>query len=159
LQLVALLGFVGLALLAGVASASVTVVNMRGWYGALSPPAFAPPNPLPAVAWGLLAALYLLMAVAAWQVWRRTQPIALQRLAMRAWGWQLALGAAWPAMFFGLHAMLAALTIAVALVLGVGVTLRRFAALDASAALLLAPFLAWTGFATYLNAGFWWLNR
>jgi translocator protein len=159
LQLAALLGFVGIALLAGFASASVASVNMRGWYAFLTPPPFAPPAPLPASAWGLMGISYLLMAVAAWRVWRQMTPIVYQRSALNAWGWQLALGAAWPAVFFGFHSMLAALIIAAALVLAVGLTIRRFARLDNAAAVLLIPHLVSAGFASYLNAGFWWLNH
>lgn len=159
LQLVALLGFVGLALLAGFASASVALVNMRGWYAVLTPPPAAPPNPLPVSVWGFLAISYVLMAVAAWLVWRGMKPVASQRAAQNAWGWQLALGSAWPAVFFGFHAMLAALIIAAALIAVVGLAIRRFARLDGAAAILLIPYLAWAGFAGYLNAGFWWLNH
>ena len=154
-----MLGFVGLALLAGLASASVALVNMRGWYAALSPPPLVPAAPLPAAAWGLLAILYVLMAVAAWRVWRPMQPAARQRSALNAWGWQLAIGAAWPAVFFGLHRLLPALLIAAVLVAAVGMTVWRFSRLDGVAAILLLPYLAWAGFAGYLNAGFWWFNH
>ena len=34
-----------------------------------------------------------------------------------------------------------------------------FARLRPMAAALLAPYLAWTCYACYLNIGFWWLNR
>jgi benzodiazapine receptor len=154
-----LLGFVGLALLAGVASASVALVNMREWYAVLTPPPLAPAAPFAAAGWGLLGILYGLMAVAAWLVWRRMAPAARQRSALNAWGWQLAIGAAWPAVFFGLHALLPALIIAGGLVAVVGLTVWRFSRLDGVAALLLMPYLAWAGFAGYLSAGFWWFNH
>ena len=35
----------------------------------------------------------------------------------------------------------------------------RFKRHDALAAAMLLPYLAWVGYATSLNAGFWWLNR
>ena len=38
-------------------------------------------------------------------------------------------------------------------------TMRAFAPLDRLAAALLLPYLMWTSYATYLNVGFWWLNR
>ncbi len=149
----------GLALLAGVASASVALVNMREWYAVLTPPPLAPAAPFAAAGWGLLGILYVLMAVAAWQVWRRMAPASRQRSALNAWGWQLAIGAAWPAVFFGLHALLPALIIAGGLVAVVGLTVWRFSRLDGVAALLLMPYLAWAGFAGYLSAGFWWFNH
>ena len=40
----------------------------------------------------------------------------------------------------------------------IGVTLRAFLRVQAWAGLLLMPYLAWVCYATYLNAGFWWLN-
>ncbi len=158
-QFAALLGFVGLTLLAGLASASVALVNMRGWYAVLNPPPLAPAAPFSAAGWGLLGILYVLMAVAAWRVWRRMAPAARQRSALNAWGWQLAIGAAWPAAFFGFHALLPALAVAGTLVAVGGLTVWRFSRLDGVAALLQAPYLAWAGFAFYLNAGFWWFNH
>jgi len=159
LLLAALLGFVALALLAGFASASVALVNMRGWYGGLTPPHLAPVAPFAAAGWGLLGILYVLMGVAAWRVWRRMTPVADQRSALNAWGWQLAIGAAWPAVFFGFHDLLPAMIIAGALVAIVGLTVWRFSRLDGIAAILLAPYLVWAGFAGYLSAGFWWFNH
>ncbi len=170
----ALLGLLGLALLAAIASASVAAVNMRGWYAALTPPPFSPPNPLPIAGWALPAIIYVLMAGAAWRLMRRLnaaaqssgQPSAqgaaqsaAQSSAMSAWGWQLALGAAWPAAFFGFHAMPAALVIAAMLIAAIAATIGRFARLDRVAAFLLLPNLAWAGFLIYLSAGFWWLNQ
>jgi benzodiazapine receptor len=38
-------------------------------------------------------------------------------------------------------------------------TIRSFARIERPAAWLLVPYLAWCSYATYLNAGFWWLNR
>ncbi len=170
LQPTALLGLLGLALLAAIASASVAVANMRGWYAALTPPPLTPPNPMPITGWALLAIIYVLMAGAACRVMRRLNSAAqssaqsaaqstAQSKAMSAWGWQLALGAAWPAAFFGFHAMPAALIIAAMLLAAIAATIRRFAWLDRLAAMLLVPNLAWAGFLIYLNAGFWWLNQ
>lgn len=155
----ALLGLIGLTGLAGLASACVALANMRGWYAVLTPPPLAPPNPLTVGAWSVLALLYLLTAVSAWRVLRRAYPTPYHSAAMHAWGWQLALSAAWPAMFFGCHAMLAALVIAAALAVTVAVTIRKFGRLDTAAAILLTPNLLWSGFVLYLTAGFWWLNR
>jgi benzodiazapine receptor len=37
-------------------------------------------------------------------------------------------------------------------------TMHAFWKVRRLAAWLMAPYLAWTGYATYLNVGFWWLN-
>jgi tryptophan-rich sensory protein len=62
-------------------------------------------------------------------------------------------------LFFGLQRPLLALLDIVILLVLIGVTLLRFAAVSRGAALLMAPYLAWVAFATVLNGGFWWLNR
>jgi benzodiazapine receptor len=41
----------------------------------------------------------------------------------------------------------------------IGLTARAFARIDRPAAWLLLPYLLWSSYATYLNAGFWWLNQ
>jgi tryptophan-rich sensory protein len=46
----------------------------------------------------------------------------------------------------------------VGILVAIAVTIRRFAALDRPAAWLLAPYLAWVSFATFLNAASWWIN-
>ena len=60
-------------------------------------PSFAPPNWLFAPVW---TALYILMAVAAWRVWRVT---SLKSPAMISYAVQLALNLGWSVLFFGLH--------------------------------------------------------
>jgi tryptophan-rich sensory protein len=40
----------------------------------------------------------------------------------------------------------------------IAITMRAFLPLRRLAAWLLAPYLVWTGYATYLTAGFWWLD-
>ena len=45
------------------------------------------------------------------------------------------------------------------LLLLIGLTLAEFYRLSRSAALLMFPYLLWTCYAGYLNAGFWWLIR
>jgi benzodiazapine receptor len=100
-------------------------------------------------------ALYLMMAVAAWLVWRQPQ----HQAALSVWGWQLAFNAAWAPAFFAGHMPFLALLIILALDVLIILTAARFARRDRRAAWLMAPYLGWSLFATYLNAGFWWLNR
>jgi tryptophan-rich sensory protein len=78
---------------------------------------------------------------------------------MNFWGWLLALGAAWPAAFFGLHLLLPSLLLAAALLACAVLTVWRFSLLDRIAALLLFPYAAFTFSAFYLSSGFWWLNH
>lgn len=101
----------------------------------------------------------MLIGVAAWLVWRRMDVANdRKRAALRLWGWQLALNAAWPPVFFGLHSLAGGMLVIVALLLSIVLNIRAFWPIQRGAALLLAPYLAWVCFATYLNAGFWRLN-
>lgn len=150
--LLALVGFIGLGLLVGAADGGLTAHAIGSWYAALTQPPGTPPNTVFGPVWG---ALYVLMGVAAWRVWRRAGP----GRALRLWGWQLAANAAWAPVFFSLHAPWAALGVLVVLIALIGATIRRFAAIDRAAAGLMVPYLLWSGYALYLNAGIAWLNR
>lgn len=123
-------------------------------FAALTRPAFAPPNWLFGPVWTLL---YLMMALAAWLVYRRGG--GAWSAPLRAWYLQLALNAAWTPLFFGLAWRGVALLEMAALWIMIVVTIRRFAPQSRAAAWLLAPYLAWVSFAFVLNAAFWWLNR
>lgn len=123
------------------------------WYEGLAKPPLTPPNWLFAPVWSLL---YLGIAVAGWLVWRarpgRSRPLAL-------WASQLLLNALWSLLFFGLHLPgLALLEIGVLLVIVIAAA-GVFFRLHPVAGGLFVPYAAWVGFATYLNAGLWYLNR
>jgi translocator protein len=142
---------VGLCLLVGVADGAVTATSVRGWYLSLTPPPGTPPNWVFGPVWG---ALYILMGVAAWLVWRQcgaSRPI-------RLWGWQLLLNALWTPAFFGLHSPGLGLLVILALLVLLVLTTRAFVRISRPAAWMMLPYLAWAAYAAYLNAGFWWLN-
>lgn len=147
----ALLGFLALCLLIGIADAVVTQGSVHDWYQTLHHPPGTPPNWLFGPVWTVL---YGMIAVAGWRVWRKPG----SGVALRWWGWQLLANAVWTPAFFGLHAPRLALLVIVTLVLLIGQTIRRFAATDRFAALLLLPYLGWTLYAAYLNAATCLLN-
>jgi tryptophan-rich sensory protein len=142
-----------LATVAVGASASVfTEPNIEGWYAALIHPAFDPPNWVFAPVW---TALYVLMAVAAWRVWRVT---GTKSLEIGAYVLQLIFNFAWSAIFFAAHQIGPAfLEICVLLVLILATTLL-FGRRDWLAGLLFLPYLVWTAFAAFLTHAFWTLN-
>lgn len=122
-----------------------------GWYAALDKPPFNPPDWIFAPVW---TALYVMMAVAAWRVWRRAGLGA----CMVLWGVQLALNGAWSWLFFGLHRTGLALADIVALLAAILLTATCFMRRDRAAGYLMLPYLAWVGFATVLNHALWRLN-
>lgn len=151
----ALIGFIGLCLLLGAAEGQITAANLHGWYAALVKPPGTPPAMAFAPVW---AALYVMIAIAAWLVWLagEARPV---RASLRLWGWQLALNALWPPIFFALQSPVLALLVILGLVAAIGLTIRAFAHISRPAAWLMVPYLAWVCYATWLNAGIWWLNR
>ncbi len=101
----------------------------------------------------------ILLGVSAWLLWRRIDPWQLSaRPALRLWGWEIALIAAWAPTFFGLRTPAAALVVMVALLVVSVATLVSFCRRNRLAGALLLPSLVWLCYAAYLNLGFWWLN-
>jgi len=121
------------------------------WYAALNKPAWNPPPWIFGPVWSLL---YVMMAVAAWLVWRQ---VGWKR-ALVLYLIQLALNAAWTPIFFGAHQMGWALLEIIALWLAILLTLRSFLPISKPAAWLLTPYLAWVTFAAFLNFTLWRMN-
>jgi tryptophan-rich sensory protein len=149
-----LVGFVLLAQLAGLVGIPFTERAIDSWYDGLDKPAFNPPSWVFGPVW---TALYLLIGVAAWRIWRRREA-AGRDCALAWWGIQLLLNAVWTPLFFGAQAPWVALVEIVLLWVAVVVTVRQFRRVDTVAAVLMVPYLAWVSFATVLNASIAWLN-
>jgi len=125
-----------------------------GWYEGLIKPAWNPPNWLFGPVWGVL---YLLMAVAAWLVWRKSG-LSGAAVPLGLFGLQLVLNAAWSWLFFGLHRPGVALVEIVLLWAAILVTMISFWRVQPSAGWLLLPYQLWVTFATALNFALWRLN-
>jgi tryptophan-rich sensory protein len=137
-------------------AASFGAVFMPGeWYGTLKKPAWNPPAWIFGPVW---TALYTMMAMAAWLVWKR-EGFAGQRVALAFFLIQLLLNALWSPIFFGLHHALLAFADIVLLWLAVLATVVAFWKARPLAGALLVPYLAWVTFASMLNFAIWSLNR
>jgi tryptophan-rich sensory protein len=119
-----------------------------GWYARLDKPPFQPPSWVFPPVW---TALYGLMAASAFRVWKGPPGPARTR-ALALWGGQLALNGAWSWLFFGQGRLRGALAEVLALGAGIGAYTAAARRVDRPAAWMMAPYLAWTGFATLLNA-------
>ena len=149
-ELLMLFALLAATLAVGFVASLVTVPNIAGWYAGLHKPSFNPPNGIFAPVW---TALYVLMAIAAWRVWRKAGPRSLGLYAM-----QLVLNGAWSFIFFGAHAVGAALAEIVLLLALVLATMASFWRKDRIAGLLFLPYAGWVLFAAALNAAIWRLN-
>ncbi len=153
-DLVALALFVALCLGIGSLGAAITASSVGSWYADLAKPSFNPPNAVFGPVWTVL---YVMMAVAAWRVWRAADRDAT-RGPLTLFALQLALNLGWSLVFFGLQKIAAALATIVVLDVAVLVTLLAFRTVDRLAGLLMMPYLAWILFATVLNIAIWRIN-
>lgn len=133
-----------------VAAAIGTRATLQGkglWYRALRKPPYNPPDWVFGPVWTVL---YGMMAVSAWRVYRRPRSSA-RTAALALWTVQLGLNAAWSVLFFGAHRKRAALVDLGLLAGSVGGYMGAASRVDKKAALLMAPYLGWCGFASLLN--------
>lgn len=152
----ALAGFIGLCLLVGVSGAGFTATAVAGWYRTLTHPPGTPPDWLFGPVW---TALYIVMGVSAWLVWRRRGDWPKRAYAaLRLWGWQLLLNALWTPVFFGLHSFWAGVAVILALLALIVATIAMFRRVSAVAAGLLLPYAVWVAYASYLTIGLAVLN-
>lgn len=150
------IGFAAWLLLCFSAAAvgAIASANAPEFYAALVRPSWAPPAWLFGPVWTVL---YLLMAIAAWLVWRERGfggaaiPLALFLV-------QLALNALWSWLFFAWRQGGGAFAEIIVLWLLIVATAIAFWRVRPLAAWLLAPYLAWVTFATVLCYAIWRLN-
>lgn len=146
---------VGLALAVGAVGGLATASSVTSWYPGLEKPAFNPPNAVFGPVWTVL---YVLMALAAWRVWRAGPTGGRRRTALILYGVQLALNLGWSLLFFGLRQpglALGEIVVLFAALLATGVAFFR---VDRPAGLMMIPYGAWVAFATILNFEIWRLN-
>jgi benzodiazapine receptor len=137
------------------AAASLGALFTPGeWYAALKKPAWNPPAWVFGPVW---TALYAMMALAAWLVWKRGGFVR-RRTPLTFFLVQLALNAGWTPLFFGLHAPGPAFAEILLLWLAIAATLASFRGVSRAASWLLVPYLAWVTFAVALNFALWRLN-
>lgn len=150
------LGLAGWLLLCFAVSAvgALGSMNAPAFYGQLVQPSWAPPPWLFGPVW---TALYAMMGVAAWLVWR-TGGWAKNRLALSLFLVQLALNGLWSWLFFAWQLGALAMADIAALWVLILLTLIVFWRVRPWAGMLLLPYLLWVGFASALNFNLWQNN-
>jgi translocator protein len=146
----------GAVLAASSIGSFATVRAIPTWYKGLAKPSFNPPAWLFGPAWTVL---YLMMAVAAWLVWKQGIGAAGVKIALAMFLVQLVLNCLWSILFFGLRSPLAGLVDIVVLWLAILATIVLFFRVSVPAGILLLPYIAWVSFAAVLNAAILRLNR
>jgi benzodiazapine receptor len=151
----ALLLAVGPVVAAAALGNIATIPNIPTWYAGLVKPSFNPPNWIFGPVW---TTLYVMMAYAFYRVLRAPAAATARRAAVIAFLVQIALNAGWSWAFFAAHSPLGGLLVIGPLLVAIAATIVAFRRVDAGAAWLLAPYLAWVSFASVLNAAVWRLN-
>ncbi len=88
----------------------------------------------------------------------RSQVKGAKRDAYVTFGLQLALNTLWSVAFFGVKSPEAGIAIILLLLTAIIITILKFKPFSNAAAWLLAPYLAWVSFATYLTIAIAILN-
>lgn len=132
---------------AGMVGTPFTAKATKTWYRELPKAPWTPPNWVFAPVW---TALYAMMAVAAWLVWRRGG-FAAQAWPLGLFIAQLALNAAWTPIFFGARWFGVALAVIVILWAGILATMVAFFRAGAAAGWLMLPYFLWVSYASTLN--------
>jgi benzodiazapine receptor len=122
-------------------------VQAASFYGQLQSPSWAPPSWVFGPVW---STLYLLMAIAAWLVWRQGPSPGVRR-ALVLFGVQLVLNALWSWLFFGWRLGVPSVIDIVLLWVAIVATLLAFWRIRRLAGALLMPYLLWVSFAMALN--------
>lgn len=153
-----LLVWLGIVAIVAIAGGMVTQPGLDEWYESLNKPAFHPPNWIFGPVW---TALYVMMAVAAWMVWRRRDE-ASQRRAVHFFAAifiiQLVLNILWSVLFFGWRSPMFAFFEICVLWVAVATTVALSFRHNRSAGWLLVPYLGWASFALILNLMIWRAN-
>jgi len=153
-QLMGLAGWLALCFVTASVGA-VASANAKRFYSVLVQPTWAPPGWLFGPVW---TALFVLMAVAAWLVWRLPDGSSGRRWALGLFGVQLAANALWSWLFFAWQQGAWAFAEVIVLWVLIAFTCAAFWCIRPLAGVLLLPYLAWVGFAAYLNWVLWQAN-
>ncbi len=153
-EAVGLVLFLALCLGVGALAAAVVASSVETWYANLNKPDFTPSNAVFGPVWTVL---HVMMAIAAWRVWRATDR-ETARGPLTMFALQLALNLGWSVAFFGLERTGSAVAVIVALELTIITTAFAFRPIDRLAALLMVPYALWVAFATVLNIAIWRMN-
>lgn len=138
----------------GYAGSIFTRSSVESWYQMLRKPPLTPPGWVFGPVWTLL---YIMMGFAAYLVARvglRDSAVALGAYAL-----QLGLNLLWSALFFGMRQPLWGLVDIIFLWVKILLTMLLFFRLSHWAGWLMAPYLVWVTFASYLNLAIWLMNR
>ncbi len=132
-------------------SALVTSGSMDTYTTLIKPP-LAPPSILFPIVWTIL---FILMGISSYLIYESGD----DNESLKTYLIQLGINFVWPILFFVVKNMLLSLIWIILLDVIVIIMIKKFYKINKTAAYLQIPYLLWILFATYLNYGFYILNR
>jgi len=121
------------------------------WYSTLVKPSFNPPDWVFGPVWTIL---YILMAIAIWNVWIKSKNINVVYLYFI----HLFFNTTWSVVFFGFNQIELALINLIVLILFIVILFLKYKVISKLSAYLMIPYLLWCSFALILNTSLIMLN-
>ena len=121
------------------------------WYSTLVKPSFNPPDWLFGPVWTIL---YILMAIAIWNVWIKSKNINLVYLYFI----HLFFNTTWSVVFFGFNQIELALINLIVLILFIVILFLKYKVISKLSTYLMIPYFLWCCFAFLLNLNLIMLN-
>ncbi|WP_461453125.1 TspO/MBR family protein [Mucilaginibacter sp.] len=140
----------------GFVASIFTRPQIATWYLTLKKPSFNPPDFAFPIAWTIL---YILIAIAAYIVWKKRNRAITYKATATIYFIQLLLNFSWSIIFFGMHQIFGGLAIITFLWISIIFNIGWFGKFSKTAAWLLVPYLLWVSFAWLLNLNIYLLNR
>jgi benzodiazapine receptor len=128
---------------------------MNTWYQELTKPYLTPPNWVFGPAWTILYIMIAISIIFYYQASGKQQVLLTTAVLVV----HLVANFSWTPLFFGAQNPLLALLDIIVLDVTLLALIYLFWQASTVASVLLIPYVLWVSFATYLNAGFYWLNR
>ncbi len=129
----------------------VTSSFKEPWYSEIILPTFNPPSWVFSPVW---TALYILMSVAIWIVWRKTSDKKILQLYFV----HLFFNAIWSVIFFGFHQIFIALIDLGIILVFIIWLMKIYYQINKISFLLMMPYLLWSTYALVLNTTIFYLN-
>lgn len=146
---------IGICFLAGALGGVATSSSVANWYTQINKPPWNPPGWIFGPVW---TALYLMMGISSWLVWKNSS-FQEVKFALVWFAFHLLLNVLWSIVFFGLRQPGWAFVEIIALWISIGVSITLFYRYSKPAAGLLVPYWLWVSFAAFLNYTIWSMNR
>ena len=138
----------------GAVAGMFTSQTVPTWYASLNRPLFNPPNWIFGPVW---TTLYILLGSSFFLIWKE-HPSKERNLAIKVFSIQMLLNFAWSFLFFYFNLIGVAFIEIILLWISIAAMIYLFYKIKPAAAYLNIPYLLWVGYATILNAGYYFLN-